>query len=109
MPGSLTAEREGSDVKLTMSFPDGYDHCFMVERLAGVTDEGEEVWEPIHSGTRKFVYGEVDYHQSSSEGQDQIPDASPGTQETYRALAYALLQAPNVLVTDGAYTDAVTV
>lgn len=119
MSGTLTAEFDGPNVKLTMGFEsDDYSHCFMVEKFAGTDkdDKGNvvEVWEPIHTGTRKFVRGEVDYHMAYlPEGH---PDARcarvPGETATYRALAYRDADpAANVTIlhTHGTYTGPVSI
>lgn len=107
-PGVLVAEREGPNVKLTMTFPAGYDYAFMVERFdgTGIDDDGNEfeIWNPIHTGTNKFVQGDTDYELAVD-----LPLPSP---RTYRALAYCNAEPDsNVLIlhTQGSYTESVTV
>jgi len=102
--GVLTAEFEGPYVKFTMTYPDGFDHCFMVEKRH-VDPEGKEIWLPIHTGTDKFVHSEVDYELAT--GEDMRVRGG-----TYRALAYRDAEpdaAVNIIHTDGTYTDSVTV
>jgi hypothetical protein len=115
--GVLTAERDGPHIKLTMQFPDGYDHAFMVERYEGVqvNDDGveEEVWTPIHTGTAKFVQGDVDYEMARQpDAPDLPPQPLPGPR-TYRALAYRHAETSpsgvRVLHTEGNYTDPITI
>lgn len=101
MSGVLTAKREGPQVKLTMEYPDGFDHAFMVERLDGKDDNGNEMWAPIHTGTAKFVQGDTDFDYSP-----------PAGRCAYRALAYRNAEPDSkvlILHTEGAYTDPVTV
>lgn len=108
-PGSLSAEREGPHVKLTMSFPDGADHSFMVERLTGVDIDGVGLWEPIHTGTDKFIQGDTDYEFSMPVNDDQVPLPSP---RTYRALAYRNAEPDSrvlILHTEGVYTDTTSI
>lgn len=119
MSGTLTAELDGPNVKLTMEFAsDDYSHCFMVEKFSGTTidDNGNvvEVWNPIHTGTRKFISGGVDHHMAYLP--DDHPDAPfarvPGQKTTYRALAYRDAEPHanvTILHTHGTYTDSVTV
>jgi len=117
--GTLTAELDGPNAKLTMLFEsDDYSHCFMVERFAGTVadDDGNEVeaWEPIHTGTRKFVQGGVDYHMAYlPEGHPDVPYARvPGQPMTYRALAYRDADPDanvTILHTHGTYTDPVSI
>lgn len=118
MSGMLTAEVDGPNAKLTFEFPEGFDHCFMVEKFSGIAldDDGNEVevWEPIHTGTRKFVQGDVDYHMAYlPEEHPDIPYARvPGQSTTYRALAYRNAEPESrvlILHTNGTYTDHVTV
>lgn len=63
--GTLSATREGPDIRFEMELPthsgpagESFDH-FMVEHFKGtlIDDKGErvDVWEPIHTGTRKWV------------------------------------------------------
>jgi hypothetical protein len=110
--GTLTASREGPNVKLTMSFPDGYDHSFMVERFAGTDDNGDEMWTPIHTGTNKFVQGDVDWEMGNPP-QTLDGDWTPvPSLRTYRALAYRNAEPDSrvlILHTEGNYTDSVTV
>lgn len=117
MSGILTAELDGPNAKLTMEFPEGFDHCFMVERFSGIAldDDGNEteVWEPIHTGTRKFVQGEVDYHMAYlPDGHPDEPySRTPGQQTTYRALAYRNAEPDSrvlILHTDGVFAGPVT-
>lgn len=110
--GVLTAERDGTNVKLTMEFPPGYDHCFSPEYLAGTetdpdTGEEREVWASLYSGTRKYVYVDSCYVYGESSGDPDEPSIPPPVR-TYRALAYKLVIAPHVLETDGSYTASVT-
>lgn len=103
-PGVLAAEFDGPNVKLTMTFPDGYDHSFMVERFDGTDAEDNEIWTPIHTGTSKFVQGDTDYELANSS-----PLLSP---RSYRALAYCDAEpGSNVLIlhTQGVYTDTVSI
>ena len=92
--GSLSAVQDGERIKLTLEYPEQFDHCFTVERLEG-HNGGEEVWLPV-AGC-KYVRGDVAY---DSDNQQLNP--------TYRALAYTLHQEPNILRTDGVYTDPVS-
>lgn len=130
MSGTLTAELDGINAKLTMSFPDGFDHSFMVEQYCGMKqkldaqgepglDAGgavvmEEDWRPIHTGTRKFVQGDVDYHMAYlPDGHPDVPYARvPGQRTTYRALCYRNAE-PNsnvlILHTQGTFTESVSV
>jgi hypothetical protein len=117
--GALTAELvDGINAKLTMSFPDGYDHSFMVEQFKGTTTDSEgneiEIWEPLHTGTRKFIQGEVDMHMCYLPEDD--PDARyarvPGQRTTYRALCYRNAEPESrvlVLHTEGTYSDPVSI
>jgi len=117
--GTLTAELvDGVNAKLMMSFPDGYDHSFMVEQLKGTTADadGNEVedWQPLHTGTRKFVQGEVDIHMCYlPDGHPDWPYARiPGQPTTYRALCYRNAEPDSrvlILHTEGTYTDPVTI
>lgn len=118
MSGILTAELDGSNAKLTMTFPDDYDHSFMVEKFSGIAVDADgneiEVWEPIHTGTRKFVQGDVDYHMAYlAEGHPDEPYARiPGRPTTYRALAYRNAEPGSrvlILHTDGVFAGPVTV
>lgn len=110
--GVLTAEREGPHVKLTMSYPDGFDHSFMVERFDGTDDSGNETWTPIHGGSAKYVQGEVDYElsrQPDDPNADWLPLPSP---RTYRALCYRNAEPESrvlILHTEGVYTDPVSI
>lgn len=94
MSGTLTAEREGPHVKLTMEFADGDDHIFAVERYDGTaTDEDGndvEIWTYIHTGQNKFIEGDTDYEiggpQEDADGKTVIVNLlSP---RKYRAEAY---------------------
>lgn len=118
MSGILTAELDGPNAKLTFEFSDGYDHSFMIEQFKGMglDDDGNEVevWEPIHTGTRKFVQGDVDYHMAYlPDGHPDEPYARvPGQQTTYRALAYRNGEPGSrvlILHTAGVYTASTTV
>lgn len=109
--GVLSAEREGPHIKLTMTYPNDYDHSFMVERFDGVDDEGNDVWAPIHTGTNKFVQGNTDYElaRPPETGEDYLPLPSP---RTYRALVYRDAEPDSrvlILHTTGVYSDPVTV
>jgi len=117
--GTLTAEFDGPNVKLTMEFAsDDYAHSFMVEKFSGTDTDANgnvvEVWEAIHTGTRKFVQGEADYHMAYlPEGHPDAPFARvPGQKTTYRALAYRDADPDanvTILHTHGTYTDAVSI
>lgn len=131
MSGTLSAEIvDDLNVKLTMQFPDGFDHSFMVEQFKGMKpkldDEGEPVldgddnpvmeedWQPIHTGTRKFVQGEVDVHMCYlPDGHPDWPYARiPGQVTTYRALCYRNAEPDSrvlILHTQGTFTDPVSV
>lgn len=114
--GVLTAVREGPHVKLSMTFPDGYDHSFMVERFdgMGVDDDGNEfeVWTPIHTGTNKFIQGDTDYELArppEDPEADYLPLPGP---RTYRALAYRNGEPDSrvlILHTAGIYTESTSV
>lgn len=91
-PGTLTAVQIGSQAVLTMSYIDIFRHAFTVERLF-VNDDGSERWEPV-PGCKYIKIGTA-YDTNLPSG---------GT-VTYRATAYDLLEEPNVLETDGTYTD----
>lgn len=114
--GVLTATREGPHIRLDMTFPEGYDHSFMVERFdgMGVDDDGNEVevWSPIHTGTNKFIQGNTDYELArppESALDDYLPLPGP---RTYRALAYCNGEPDSrvlILHTQGIYTASTTV
>jgi hypothetical protein len=116
--GTLTGELVELNAKLTMQFPDGFDHSFMVEQYKGTVSDADgnevEVWEPIHTGTRKFVEGDVDMHMAYlPEGHPDTQYARvPGQKTTYRALCYRNAEPDSkvlILHTEGTYTDPVTV
>lgn len=110
-PGVLTAEREGPHIKLTMTYPPGYDHAFMVERLY-VNPDGSEDWVPIHMGTAKFARGNVTYEMARQHDVQLPPEPLPGPR-TYRALAYKHAETSpsgvRTLHTHGMYTEPVTI
>ena len=117
MDGFLTAEREGPNVKLTMTYPHDTDYAFSVERQDTEMDESgapQLVWNPIHVSVAKFVTGVVDYDMAPLDpaNPNLAPQPLPGPR-TYRALAYEQVTTPGVnvlqLVTDGDYTPVVTV
>lgn len=94
MSGTLSAEREGPHVKLTMTFADEDDHIFTVERYDGTAtgDDGEqvEIWTYIHTGQNKFVEGDTDYEIG---GPQEGPDGTTIvvnllSPRKYRAEAY---------------------
>jgi hypothetical protein len=95
-PGVLSAVQIGSQVLLSMTYADVFRHCFTVERLF-IDSGGGETWVPV-SGCKYVKIGTA-YDTA-------IP--SGGT-VTYRALAYDLLEHPNVLQTDGVYTEPVSI
>jgi hypothetical protein len=119
VPGTLTAERVGPDVRFTFTAPDGFDHhSFVVEQLV-TNPAGEEEWVQLHTGVRKFISLDEGWDRAPrprSDNPDE-PDPEPAPlpgPRTYRALAYRDTTAQmgsNVrhLTTGGAYSDAVTV
>ena len=118
MSGILTAELDGPNAKFTMTFPDGFDHSFMVEQFRGmgVDEDGNEfeIWEPLHTGTRKFVQGETDWHMAYlPEGHPDVPYArDPSQKTTYRALCYRNAEPESkvlILHTEGDFTPSVTI
>jgi len=118
--GRLTAKREGPHIRFEMDHHPDYTHAFMVEKYLDTREELDalgnlvpvEVWEPIHTGTAKFVkHGHTHETARTPDDPDASPQPLPGGR--YRALGYRLAETSvsgvEILHTDGVYTDVVTV
>jgi hypothetical protein len=95
-PGVLSAVQVGGQVLLSMTYADACRHCFTVERQF-IDSDGRETWVPVPGC--KYVKIGTGYDTSLPSG---------GT-VTYRALTYDLLEEPNILHTDGVYTEPITI
>lgn len=96
--GSLVAVRDGSNVKLTIFYPQDYRDAFSVEYLAGQDLEtGEDVWVSIQFNGHRIARGDTAYEFEMTQPR------------TYRALVYRELGHPGMLETNGNFSDPVSV